>query len=153
VLEVDRVRIRRAGNKYFADLGVSFSRRVTFQRSQQLASDVRKAVQDVLHNADVTVSSVALATGEESIFDRIHAVAAENNFSVHDVSVQDFGGRLHVEMHLELDEHWTLKEAHDEVTRIETEMKAEILEISSILTHIESEPRTIESGDQIIRDP
>ena len=152
VLEVDRVRIRRAGNKYFADVAVGFSRRVTFQRSQQLAGDVRQAVQDVLHHADVTVSSTAQATGEENIFDRIHAVAAQNNFSVHDVSVQNLSGRLHVELHLELDEHWTLKEAHDEVTRIEAEMKEDIPEISSILTHIESEPRTIEPGDQIVRD-
>jgi divalent metal cation (Fe/Co/Zn/Cd) transporter len=68
------------------------------------------------------------------------------------VSVQDLHGRLHVEQHLELDEGLTLKAAHDEVTRIEAEMKSEIPEISSILTHIESEPSTIEAGDQMLRD-
>src|ERR1700757_1125798 len=40
VLEVDRVRIRRAGNRYFADLAVGLARTVTFQRSGQLASAV-----------------------------------------------------------------------------------------------------------------
>jgi cation diffusion facilitator family transporter len=38
VLEVDRVRIRRAGNRYFADLAVGLARTVTFQRSGQLAA-------------------------------------------------------------------------------------------------------------------
>src|SRR5580698_5853043 len=40
VLEVDRIRIRRAGNKYFADLTVGLARTVTFQRSGQLAAAV-----------------------------------------------------------------------------------------------------------------
>src|SRR5206468_4348263 len=37
LLEVDRVRIRRAGNRYFADLSVGVGRNVTFQRSEPMA--------------------------------------------------------------------------------------------------------------------
>ena len=44
VLEVDRIRIRRAGNRYFADLAVGLARTVTFQRSGQLAAAVTEAV-------------------------------------------------------------------------------------------------------------
>jgi cation diffusion facilitator family transporter len=33
LIEVDRVRIRRAGNRYFADLSIGLARNVTFQRS------------------------------------------------------------------------------------------------------------------------
>jgi len=40
--------------------------------------------------------------------------------------VQDLNGQLHLEQHLELDEHLSMKQAHDEVTRLETEMRAEI---------------------------
>src|SRR4029077_1133183 len=40
LLEVDRVRIRRAGNRYFADLSIGLSRNVTFQRSEQVADAV-----------------------------------------------------------------------------------------------------------------
>jgi cation diffusion facilitator family transporter len=152
VLEVDRVRIRRAGNRYFTDISVGLSRAVTFQRSEQVAVEVTQKVHSLLPNADVTVRSVPRASGSENIFDQIRAVALRNNFSVHDVSVQDLHGRLHVEQHLELDESLTLKQAHDEVTRIEAEMKSEIPEISTILTHIESEPATIESGDTLVRD-
>ena len=38
------------------------------------------------------------------------------------------------------------------VTAIEQQIKSDVPEISSILTHIESEPNTIESGDAVIRD-
>ena len=152
VLEVDHVRIRRGGNRYFADLSVGLARNVTFQRAEQLADEVTKAIRRVLPNADVVVHSVPRAAGGENIFDRIRAVATRNNLNVHDVSVQSLAGRLHVEQHLELDENLTLKQGHDVVTAIESEMRRDVPEITSILTHIESEPATIETGDEIQRD-
>jgi cation diffusion facilitator family transporter len=153
VLEVDRVRIRRAGNRYFADVAVALARTVTFQHSERIAEMVRAAVRNVLPDADVTVNSVPRADRKENIFDQIRAVATRHNLNVHDVSVQDLNGRILVEQHLELDERLALKEAHDRVTALETEMREEVPEISSILTHIESEPATIEPGDEIVRDP
>jgi cation diffusion facilitator family transporter len=153
VLEVDRVRIRRAGNRYFADLSIGLARNVTFQRSEQMAGAVTESVHDILPDADVVVHSVPREQYGENIFDRIRGVAARHNLNVHDVSVQDLKGRLHVEQHLELDERLTLLEAHDRVSFLESEIRQDVPEISSILTHIESEPATIESGDEVVRDP
>ena len=152
VIGVERARIRRAGNRYFADLTVGLARNVTFQRSGQVVAEISVAVHDILPDADVVIHSVPRETGHENIFDRIRAVAARNNFSVHDVSVQDLSGRLHVEQHLELDETLSLKNAHDLVTQVESQMRHEVPEISTILTHIESEPGTIEPGKKISRD-
>ncbi len=152
LLEVDRVRIRRAGNRYFADVSIGLARNVTFQRSEQVADAVSNAVHHVLPDADVVVHSVPRALRTENIFDRVRAVATRHNFNVHDVSVQDVKGNLHVEQHLELDERLSLKEAHDRVTVLETEIRQDVPEIASILTHIESEPATIERADEILRD-
>ena len=152
VTEVERARIRRAGNRYFADLTVGLERNVTFQRSGQVVGEITRAVHEILPDADVIIHPVPRATGHENIFDRIRAVASRNNFSVHDVSVQDLEGRLHVEQHLELDENLSLKDAHDVVTVLESEIRSEIPEITTILTHIESEPSTIESGNTVVRD-
>ena len=77
VLEVDRIRIRRAGNRYFADLAVGLARTVTFQRSGQLAASVTQAVRQVLPDADVTVQPLPRAQHSENIFDRIRAVATQ----------------------------------------------------------------------------
>ena len=46
----------------------------------------------------------------------------------------------------------TMKAAHDQVTALENEIRSEVPEIAAILTHIESEPATIEPGEQIIQD-
>jgi cation diffusion facilitator family transporter len=152
VLEVGRVRIRRAGNRYFADLAVGFARTVTFQRSEQLVEAVTTAVQGILPDADVLVQPLPRAQRSENIFDRIRAVATRHNLNVHDISVQDLAGRLHVEQHVELDERMTLKSAHNQVTELEADMRHDVPEIADILTHIESEPATIETGDELVRD-
>ena len=152
VLEVDRVRIRRAGNRYFADLNIGLARTVTFQRSGQLVEAVSGAVHRILPDADVTVQSLPRAQHSENIFDRIRAVATRMNLNVHDISVQDIAGRLHVEQHVELDERMTLKEAHDQVTDLEADMRREVPEIADILTHIESEPATIETSEELLND-
>ncbi|HVH88165.1 MAG TPA: cation-efflux pump [Terriglobales bacterium] len=152
VLDVDRVRVRRAGNRYFAEVQVAVNRNATLQHSDSMASSVTDAVHRVLPDADVTILTLPRATGRESIFDRIHAVAARHNLGVHDVNVQDLDGKLHVEQHLELDERLSLKEAHDFVTVLEAEMRSEVPEITSILTHIESDSATIEPGDTRLKN-
>ena len=153
VLDVERVRIRRAGSRYFVDIAIAMSRNVTFQKSEQVANDVATRIRRLLPDSDVVVNAVARAHQQESLFDRIRAVATRNNLNVHDISVQDIGGALHVEQHVELDERLSLKDAHDRVTHLEAEMQHEVPEISSILTHIESEPATIETSDGLLRVP
>ncbi len=153
VLEVDRVRIRRSGSRYFADVSIAMSRNVTFQKSEQVANEVSSRIRALLPEADVVVNAVARASRQESLFDQVRAVATRNNLNVHDISVQDIAGKLHVEQHVELDERLSLKQAHDRVTRLEAEMKHDVPEISSILTHIESEPATIETGDGLVKVP
>ncbi len=153
VLEVDRVRIRRGGSNYFVDVSVAMSRTVTFQKSEQVSTEVAQRIRELLPEADVVVNAVARADRRESLFDRVRAVATRHNLNVHDISVQDIAGRLHLEQHVELDETLSLKAAHERVTQLEAEMKGDMPEISTILTHIESEPATIETGDGMVRVP
>ena len=150
VLGVDRVRIRRGGSRYFVDVSIAMPRNVSFQRSEQVSNEAAAAVRRILPGADVVVNAVARASTRESLFDRIRAVAARNDLYVHDISVQDVDGQLHVEQDLELDEKLALKEAHERVTRLENEIRQEIPEIAAILTHIESEPATIETSDGVV---
>jgi cation diffusion facilitator family transporter len=144
ILGIERVRLRLSGNHYFADLIVGMPRNLSFQRTEQIKEQVAEAVHRILPDADVVVNVVPRAGRSESIFDRVRAVVALHNLSVHDLSVQHYNAKLHLEQHLELPESLSLREAHALVTAIETETRAEVPEIESILTHIESERGTIE---------
>ncbi|MEO6817665.1 MAG: cation diffusion facilitator family transporter [Edaphobacter sp.] len=152
VLSVDRVRTRRAGSSYFADVTLGLPRKLTFQRSEQITAAATAAVQRHLPGADVVVHSVPMASTAESVHDRIRAVAARSNLTIHDVSVQEYNHQLHVEQHLEVDETMPLRDAHALATRLESEMRREIPDIAVILTHIESEPATIERPASLERD-
>ena len=110
------------------------------------------AVHQVLPTADVVIHTEPRQTKAESIFDRVRAVAARNNVSVHDLSVQSHRGRLRVEQHLELDETMPLLAAHSFVSTMEAEILRETPEIDSVLTHIESEPATIEQPEEVVEE-
>jgi divalent metal cation (Fe/Co/Zn/Cd) transporter len=98
----------------------------------------------------VVIRTVPRETRAESIFDRVRAVAARNNVSVHELSVQSHHGRLRVEQHVELNENLPLLAAHEFVTALEAEVLRATPEIDSVLTHIESEPATIEQPEEVI---
>ena len=110
------------------------------------------AVQRHLPGADVVIHTVPTASIAESVHDRVRAVAARRNLSIHEISVQHVDNGLHVEQHLEVDEKMPLREAHELVTDLEAEMRSEVPAITSILTHIESEPATIERPASLERD-
>lgn len=152
VLSVNRVRTRRAGSGYFADVTLGMPRNLTFQRSEQITLAATEAVQRHLPGADVVVHSVPTASGMESVHDRIRAVAARSNLAIHDVTVQEYNHQLHVEQHLEVGERMKLRDAHALVTQLEADIRREVPEVSSILTHIESEPATIERPESLEPD-
>jgi cation diffusion facilitator family transporter len=152
VMAVEQARVRRAGANYFADLTLALPRRYTFEHTGELVRKATEAVQRTLPEADVVIHMVPRQARAESLFDRVRAVAARNNVSVHDLSVQSHQGGLRVEQHIELEETLPLIEAHNFVCSLETEILREVPEIDAVLTHIESEPATIEPPAEMVEE-
>jgi divalent metal cation (Fe/Co/Zn/Cd) transporter len=57
-------------------------------------------------------------------------------------------GELYLEMHVGVDPHLTLGEAHNLVERLETEMRQRVPEIKEVHTHIEMADRRVQEGDR-----
>jgi cation diffusion facilitator family transporter len=150
VIAVEQARVRRAGAAHFADLTLALPRRSTFEHTGELVRAATEAVHRTLPDADVVIHTVPSKGRAESIFDRVRAVAARNNVSVHELSVQSHHGRLRIEQHVELDENMSLLEAHSFVSAMEAEILRDTPEIDSVLTHIESEPATIEQPEEVV---
>lgn len=150
VLAIEQARMRKAGASYFADFTLALPRRSTFEHTGELVRAATEAVHRALPKADVVIHTVPRTAHAESVFDRVRAVAARNNVAVHELSVQSHHGRLRVEQHVEVNENMPLLEAHNFVTAMEAEILREAPEVDSILTHIESEPGTIEQPEEIL---
>ena len=152
VLAVEQARVRRAGAGYFADLTLALPRRFTFEHTGELVRAATEAAHRALPEADVVIHTVPRVARAESVFDRVRPVAARNNVSVHELSVQSHHGRLRVELHVELDEKMPLLAAHGFVSAMEAEILREAPEIDAVLTHIESEPATIEQPEEMVEE-
>jgi divalent metal cation (Fe/Co/Zn/Cd) transporter len=58
--------------------------------------------------------------------------------AVHNVSVHVDKGQLYVDLHLEVDDHLSLSQAHEMASHLEADLREDMPEIQKIVTHIES---------------
>src|SRR6202521_2679332 len=115
VISTERVRVRRAGNKHFVDVTISVPRSASFEQVHAISDAVERRVGEIVP-ADVMVHMEPRAAAGEHLFDAIRVIAARLGLAVHEISADQLEGRLFIEMHLEVDEHLSLREAHRRAT-------------------------------------
>ena len=123
VLRADRVRVRRAGNRYFVDATVSVARTTNLEQVHDLTDRIEKRVAQIVP-ADVLVHAEPRAPRDEPLFESVRAVAQRLGLAVHDVTASQQDGHLFVELHLEVDENLSLREAHRRATELEDGIRA-----------------------------
>jgi cation diffusion facilitator family transporter len=136
VLTADRVRVRRAGNRYFVDVTISVSRTATFEQVHAVSDAVERRIREIVP-ADVMVHMEPRAGTRENVFDRVRAIAQRRGLAIHEVSANQLDGKLHLDLHLEVDERLTLVEAHRAATELERDVLAEIPHAGEVNIHIE----------------
>ncbi|OLD98026.1 MAG: hypothetical protein AUG91_10055 [Actinobacteria bacterium 13_1_20CM_4_69_9] len=135
---LDRLRMRQAGGRHFADVVITVPPGAAVGQGHAAADRVEAAVQAALPRSDVVVH-VEPAQDDEAIRDRAHAAALgiPSVREVHNVSVLDVGGATEVSLHLKLPGELTLEEAHEVATKVEQAIKAAAPEVDSVQTHLE----------------
>lgn len=118
VLRVDRVRVRRAGNRHFVDATIAVPRTASLQQVHELTDAIEQRVGQIVP-ADVVVHTEPRAPSDENLFESIRAVAQRMGLAIHDINAYQQDGRLSVELHLEVDENLTLSQAHRRATELE----------------------------------
>jgi cation diffusion facilitator family transporter len=118
VLDVVRVRVRRAGNRHFVDATVSVPRTASLEQVHELSDAIEKRIGEIVP-ADVMVHPEPRAPKGEHLFESIRAVAQRMGFSIHDLSAIQQQNMLFVELHLEVDENLSLRDAHRKATQLE----------------------------------
>jgi divalent metal cation (Fe/Co/Zn/Cd) transporter len=149
VLSVDQVRVRRSGPGLFIDLTVAVDRNLTFERTHRAAEAVEAAVQDAFPSADVVVHTDPREKDRESVAERARALAAHHHLAVHNICIHDTGDALYVDLHLEVDDHLSLRQAHDLSRHLEGDLCADNPSIAHVTTHIEARGTGIGNGQEI----
>jgi divalent metal cation (Fe/Co/Zn/Cd) transporter len=123
VLDVDRVRVRRAGNRHFVDATVSVARTTSLEQVHALSDAIEKRIGEIVPS-DVMVHAEPRAPQGEHLFESIRAVAQRLGLAIHDVTALQQSGKLFIELHLEVDENLPLREAHRQATKLEEGIRA-----------------------------
>jgi cation diffusion facilitator family transporter len=123
VLHVERVRVRRSGNRHFVDATVSVPRSANLERVHALTDAIEQRVSEIVP-ADVVVHTEPRAPDNEDLFETIRAVAQRMGHPIHDISAYQQDDSLFVELHLEVDENLSLGEAHRQATELENAIVA-----------------------------
>jgi cation diffusion facilitator family transporter len=123
VLDVDRVRVRRAGNRHFVDATVSVARTTSLEQVHALSDAIEKRIGEIVPS-DVMVHAEPRAPQGEHLFESIRALAQRLGLAIHDVTALQQSGKLFIELHLEVDENLPLREAHRQSTKLEEGIRA-----------------------------
>jgi len=122
VLDAQRVRVRRAGNRYFVDATVSVARTASLEQVHTLSDAIEKRIGEIVPS-DVIVHVEPRAPAGEHLFEAIRAVAQRIGLAIHDVHASQQDGRLFLELHLEVDENLSLREAHRQASELEEKIR------------------------------
>lgn len=122
VLNAHRVRVRRSGNRHFVDVTIDVPRTATFEQVHDLSDAVERRVAEIIP-ADVMVHMEPRAPAGEHLFEAIRAIAQKRGLAVHDLSAHQLDGQVFVELHLEVDEQLSLREAHRRASELEEEIR------------------------------
>ena len=146
VLDVDRVRVRRAGNRHFVDATVSVARTASLEQVHALSDAIEKRIGEIVPS-DVMVHAEPRAPQGEHLFEAIRAAAQSLGLAVHDLTAVQQDGQLFIELHLEVDENLSLREAHRQATDLEEKIRELRDGVVEVNIHIEPLGRHIATPD------
>jgi cation diffusion facilitator family transporter len=146
VLEVERVRVRRAGNRHFVDATVSVPRTASLEQVHALSDAIEKRIGEIVPS-DVMVHAEPRAPRGEHLFESIRAVAQRMGLAIHDLSALQQQRGLFVELHLEVDENLSLRDAHRQATELEEGIRELRDGPTEVNIHIEPLGRHIATPD------
>jgi cation diffusion facilitator family transporter len=155
VVDVRRVRTRRAGNKLFADLVVGAPRTATFEHAHAVTEAVERAAREAVcadapqADVDVVVHVEPAETAAETTAQGIHYLALELDLRAHDVRVRVLEEErgtdaLEADLHLEVDPDLDLRAAHDAATRLERAIYRAYPAVRRVTTHLEAPDVSVE---------
>ncbi len=136
VLSTERVRVRRSGQRYFVDVTISVPRKASLEQAHAASDAVERNIEKIVP-ADVVVHVEPRAPTNEHLFDTIRAIAQRRGLAVHELSAHQLDGHLFIELHLEVDEDASLREAHRRATELEDEIRAATDAHALVNIHIE----------------
>ncbi|GHO44796.1 cation diffusion facilitator family transporter [Ktedonospora formicarum] len=158
VLEVRRMRVRRAGNKHFIDIVIAAPRTFTFDQTHRLSERIEEQTVEAARpdspqgEFDVVVHVEPTASPRETVSDQIRYLAEAQGIHAHDIHVREVDGALEVDLDVEVRTDMTLQEAHAQASRFEHIALQQNPHLRRVTTHIEAPSDVIVARQEVTNE-
>jgi cation diffusion facilitator family transporter len=154
IRRVTRTRVRDVGNRVFIDMTIDIPRNLSFEESHEVTETIQKTVRGIVPEADIVVHTDPIAEGE-GILEKIQSVASREHVSVHNIATHWTEQGIWIDLDLEVDPNLSFERAHEQATKLEARLRAELNEadastrIAEVSAHIEPESKEAGVGAQL----
>jgi cation diffusion facilitator family transporter len=144
VTELRRMRVRRAGNKFFADIIVAAPRTLSFEQIHELSDAIEREAREEVRSVfaqgdgDIVVHVEPIASPTETVIDQIHYLAERQGVHAHDIRVREVGGKLEADFDVEVQGDMDLENAHSVATQLEQAVLQNNQRLGRVTTHLEA---------------
>ena len=152
-VELDRLRLRESGGRYFADVVVAIPPGRAVVEGHAAADHVENAIEQALPNSDVVVHVEPQHRGL-TLRDQVLAIALSESAvsEAHDITIFEHGDQHSVSLHLKLPADSSLATAHEIAERVETAVGG-LPAVSDVRTHLEPLEQPIAADPSSGNDP
>ena len=149
VLQAERVRVRRAGQRYFVDVTISVPRTASLEQAH--AAKRKRGEKHRRNDSRGCDRSrgAARPEGRASFRHRPRHRTDQGAGRPQELSAHHHEGHLLIDLHLEVDEKSSLNEAHRQATELEDEILRVTSEGTRVTIHIEPQGATIGGSEEM----
>ena len=153
IVSCHRVRSRGHRSAVYADLHIQVDPAMSTEQAHAIAHELKRRLQERSSDVqDVTIhiepaGSLPRRQGQEEIAVQLRRLADGLGLGVHKVWAFESKGRFHVEVDLEVDGAFSLRQAHKLASLLEERACAEIPHVVELATHIEPRGQLAQRSD------
>jgi divalent metal cation (Fe/Co/Zn/Cd) transporter len=155
VLAVQRVRVRRPGNKFFADATVAAPRSLNFVQTHALTERVEQAALRAARaeapqgDFDLVIHVEPAVAPDETVSELIEQAAQNLGIRVHNIHVRAVEGAIEADVDVEVPSDLDVGAAHARAARLEETVLAEQPRLRRVTTHLEVLSDTVVPREEV----
>lgn len=137
VVAIEKTRVKPGGPFVFVEMTVNVSRTLPLAQVRAICNTVEERIRKDFPDSDVTVHALPITLDSETLTERIHVVSLNHNLHAHNISTSLAGEKKHISFDVEVDQRFTIRQAHDAVTALEKELLKEFDHQLDICIHLD----------------
>ena len=140
VKECRQVNIHLTGKRSYVEMQLLLDSNTNLEDARKISLEIEREVEKILPDARVTIHTRPEGYEKENIWKFVKEAAdsVPGSRGAHNIHIQKIGGKMYIDLHLEVSAEITVKQAHEVSEQVEKRIKSADPDVSEITVHMES---------------